>query len=95
MTFIEREQKFKEDLSKFCKEADQKTLEQFFDYWTEPNKSGTKMRWELEKTWDLKRRLNRWINNDLNWKNGKTTNSTSVKLGTSDARIKALREWGI
>lgn len=94
MNIHEREQKFKEDLSKFCKEIDQKTLEQFFDYWTEPNKSGTKMRWELEKTWDLKRRLNRWINNDLNWKNGQSTN-TSVKLGTSDARIKALREWGI
>lgn len=26
---------------------------------------------------------------------GKTTNPTSVKLGTSEARIKALREWGI
>lgn len=32
----------------------------FFDYWTEPNKSKTKMRFELEKTWDLKRRLNTW-----------------------------------
>lgn len=39
------------------------TLQEFYDYWTEPNKSGTKMRWELEKTWDLKRRLQRWANN--------------------------------
>lgn len=37
-----------------------KMLEEFFDYWSEPNKSRTKMRLELEKTWDLKRRLARW-----------------------------------
>lgn len=38
---------------------------EFADYWTEPNKSRTKMRFELEKTWDLKRRLQRWqMNND-------------------------------
>jgi hypothetical protein len=36
---------------------------EFSDYWTEPNKSGSKMRFETEKTWDLKRRLDRWANN--------------------------------
>jgi uncharacterized membrane protein YgaE (UPF0421/DUF939 family) len=35
----------------------------FFDYWREPNKSNTKMRWELEKTWDLNLRLKKWQNN--------------------------------
>jgi intein/homing endonuclease len=35
---------------------------EFIEYWTEPSKSGTKMRFELEKTWDLKRRLHRWLN---------------------------------
>ena len=38
-------------------------LKEFVEYWTEPNKSGTKMRFELEKTWDLKRRLERWAAN--------------------------------
>lgn len=33
---------------------------EFVEYWTEPNKSGSKMKFELEKTWDLNRRLNRW-----------------------------------
>lgn len=32
----------------------------FINYWVEPNRSGTKMRWELEKTWDLNLRLLRW-----------------------------------
>lgn len=32
----------------------------FIEYWSEPNKNNTKMRFELEKTWDLNRRLLRW-----------------------------------
>lgn len=35
-------------------------IEEFADYWSEPNKSGTKLRFELEKTWDLSRRMKRW-----------------------------------
>lgn len=38
----------------------QEMKDEFFEYWTEPNKSGTKMRFELEKTWALGRRLARW-----------------------------------
>ena len=36
----------------------------FYDYWTEPNKSKTKMRFQMERTWDLKRRLARWEKNN-------------------------------
>tara|TARA_R110002110_G_scaffold404808_1_gene623516 strand:+ start:3595 stop:4410 length:816 start_codon:yes stop_codon:yes gene_type:complete len=39
----------------------------FIDYWTEPNPSETKMRFELEKTFCIKRRLSRWIKNDKKW----------------------------
>ena len=40
-----------------------KELISFISYWTERNKSGTKQRWELEKTFELKRRLNTWFRN--------------------------------
>ena len=40
---------------------DYTTKMEFIDYWTETNKSGTKMRWELEKTWDLNLRMKRWV----------------------------------
>jgi DNA-binding Lrp family transcriptional regulator len=43
----------------------------FYDYWTEPNKSGTKMRFELERTWDTKRRLNTWSNHEKNYGNNR------------------------
>lgn len=39
-------------------------IRQFYDYWTEPNKSRTKMRYELERTWDTKRRLNTWASRE-------------------------------
>jgi DNA-binding MarR family transcriptional regulator len=36
-------------------------IKQFWLYWTEPNKSGSKVRWELQATFDLNRRLATWI----------------------------------
>lgn len=38
-------------------------LSKFTAYWTEPNHSGTKQRWQLQKTFDVKRRLNTWFGN--------------------------------
>lgn len=43
-------------------------IKAFFEYWYEPNKSRSKMKWESEKTWDLNLRLSRWANNSLNAK---------------------------
>ncbi len=81
------EQEFKNEVFLF-KEYDNKILDQFFDYWSEPNKKG-KMKWELEKTWELKRRLARWFNNQIQWKNG----STSKSAKQSDA-FATLLKWG-
>ena len=38
----------------------------FFLYWTEKNKSGSKFRAEMEKTFDISRRLKRWSSNNFN-----------------------------
>ena len=40
---------------------------EFCNYWTEPNHSNTKLKFEMEKTWDLEKRLKRWINNSKKW----------------------------
>ena len=37
----------------------------FYDYWREPNKSNSKMKWETERTWKLELRLSRWSNNNF------------------------------
>ena len=38
-------------------------IKEFVSYWTEPNKSKTKMRFELQRTWDMARRLATWKRN--------------------------------
>jgi len=43
----------------------QEEMKKFVSYWTEPNKSKTKIRWELEKTWDMKRRVGTWMRNSV------------------------------
>lgn len=48
-------------------------LNDFYEYWSEPNKSHTKMRFEMQQTWDLDRRLGRWARNNFNGnRNGNT-----------------------
>tara|TARA_R110001583_G_scaffold4596_6_gene26363 strand:+ start:1455 stop:2105 length:651 start_codon:yes stop_codon:yes gene_type:complete len=46
---------------------DKKILEGFIDYWTEPNKSNTKMKFELNKTWATNLRLKNWAANQKKW----------------------------
>ena len=55
---------FKKDVSSF-KEYPKELLDEFFDYWSELNRSKTKMRWERENTWDLGKRIKRWADKDL------------------------------
>lgn len=44
-------------------------LQEFVMYWTEPTKSGKKMRWETEKTFEINRRLATWFKNYEKWGN--------------------------
>ena len=67
-----RKMKFGTEVSEISAEIGMSVEEanNFLSYWTEPNKSKTYMRWELEKTWDLNLRLKRWQNNNKNWNKG-------------------------
>lgn len=38
-------------------------LEKFISYWSELNHSGTKQRWQMEKTFEVKKRLTTWFSN--------------------------------
>ena len=53
---------------------DPRICDEFIDYWTEPNKTKTKMKFEMQETFDISRRLKRWINNDFsNNSNGESS----------------------
>ena len=60
----------------------------FLEYWTEPNKNG-KLRYELEKFFDAKRRINTWIKNKNTYGNSKTFSPTAA----SEQRMATLKDW--
>jgi len=66
---------------------DESILNGFIDYWTEPNKSNTKMKFELNKTWKTELRLKTWATNQKKWDKPKTNSKSMSKL---DAQI---NEW--
>ena len=54
--------------------------ENFTDYWAEKNKKG-KMRWQLQKTWDLNLRLKRWKRTTKTSNRSKIENQMSAHYG--------------
>lgn len=95
-TLTDREKGFYNSLKTYSGTYPAEMLRAFYDYWREPNKSKTKMRFEIEKTWDLNLRLQKWAKNDFNkpksFTNGNQPINSGNKPGTSDARIGALLE---
>lgn len=66
-------------------------IRRFFNYWTEKNKSGTKMRFEMEKTWETQRRLITWNNNEKQFnRNGQRTNNNRASSADKAASRAAL-----
>jgi hypothetical protein len=63
----ERKLKFTSTLKPFESKYGKDLLNDFFKYWTEPNKSQTKFRAEMEKTWDVELRLSTWASRDKNF----------------------------
>lgn len=94
----ERKQKFASTLKPFINIYGKDMLTDFYRYWTEPNKSNTKFKYENEKTWSLDRRLETWSNNESKFKpkekpTMRTTNevfdeiSRKIKSGEIDTTI--------
>lgn len=65
----DKERKFVDSVNSFS-EFPQTIRNEFINYWTEKNEKG-KMRFETEKFFDKKRRLNTWVTNDKKFKEKK------------------------
>lgn len=61
----ERKLKFADTLKPYLFAYGKDMLNDFYLYWTQPNKSNTKFKQELEKTWSLEYRLSTWSKNDF------------------------------
>lgn len=70
-----RKKAFGENLIPYVEKYSKDTIRAFFDHWSETNKSGTKMRFEFEKTWEVGKRLATWASKEWVRPSQKTSSS--------------------
>ena len=70
---------------------DPNIVKEFFEYWTEPNQSKTKLRFELEKTYDISRRIATWMKNNEKFNSNK--NVTNGKETRTDGQNSAKEQF--
>jgi len=75
-----RKLKFADTLKPFLVKYGKDMMNDFYGYWTEPNKSNTKFRQELEKVWDINKRLLTWSRNDKGFNKKQTSSNNDTGL---------------
>ena len=74
-------------------EPDDNESRKFIIYWSELNKNKTKMRWELERTWDTKARIERWKSRQKEWsKASPKKNTFKNKMDTFSRATEMMRK---
>lgn len=74
-------------------EPDDNESRKFIIYWSELNKNKTKMRWELERTWDTKARIGRWKSRQKEWsKSAPKKNTFKNKMDTFSRATEMMRK---
>lgn len=61
---LKRKEEFKISLSPYVEKYGKEMIRAFFNYWSELNKSETRMRYEMQKTWEVGLRLATWAKNE-------------------------------
>tara|TARA_R100000654_G_scaffold73291_1_gene105960 strand:+ start:185 stop:856 length:672 start_codon:yes stop_codon:yes gene_type:complete len=57
---------FYDNVMSYSNKYKKEMLDEFFEYWSEPNKKGI-MKKDLQKTWDTNRRIKTWAKNESKW----------------------------
>ena len=79
----------------FAARYGQEMISQFAEYWTEPNRSNTRMRFELQRTWNTSLRLARWARNDYAFSTPNPNSYNTRRRPTSEDYIRAAQERAI
>lgn len=69
------------------------TLQEFYDYWTEKNEGGRRVRFEMQKVFDIQKRLVTWSKNEKQQYHG-TRKSNQGTVRRADAVIETGRDFG-
>lgn len=73
-----RKKDFYNSLIPFLQQYPKEMIRAFFDYWSELNKSRTKMRFENEKTWETPKRLMTWANKEKDYGTNRRSNTQAA-----------------
>ncbi len=79
-TIDKREEDFKRYVFGLTNDYPQRLKEDFVRHWTEPNRSGTKMKFEMQQTFEASRRLATWASRDRNYQMGKKESPHSFEI---------------
>lgn len=74
-----RKHKFAESIGLYAGKYKREMLVEFYRYWSEHSDTGKKMRFEKEKVFNIKLRLERWLKNQKHHTNG--TKKTGHDIG--------------
>ena len=84
----EKKLKFYNDCRPYLEKYPKEMLRKFYNYWTEMNKSGTKLRFELQQTFEISKRLATWAGKDKDFVNYQPkTYNEMLKLSQTDPGI--------
>jgi hypothetical protein len=87
LSIEERKEKFYNDCAVYVGQYPKNMIRDFFDYWTEKNASGVKMRFEKQTTWELAKRLATWARKDNNF-----SSSTNKRTGAEETAMQIAQE---
>lgn len=87
---LKRRDEFYNSLVPYVERYGKEMIRAFYDYWSELNKSETKMRFETNKTWEVPKRLATWANKEkFNGKSSDTIPKTRIGSSAKSSGDKA------
>lgn len=89
-TLPDRKAEFEKSLEPFIPVYGKAMIDKFFSYWSESNPSRTKMKKELQKTWETPRRLRTWASRE-NIYNTQGSNYKTQNNGNQQQQIDPRR----
>lgn len=92
-TLEERCKVFMGKVAEYKNDYTKEMLREFYDYWTEKNDGGRRMRFEMQRVFDIKKRLVTWNNNEKKQYNGHS--KASARTTGPDAIIEPGKDFGI
>lgn len=81
--FTDNDTEFKNEIFSYSDTYSKDMLEKFYLHWSEKNSKG-KMKYELQPTWETKKRLSTWHSNSLKWE---------AKKPKTKEEIETIERW--